>query len=707
MRRCEMKEALKLLVISLMMVILEPDSPETVGKYFWDSFRRVHFVQELEDKITAYIGESEEIDLLELSKAVGVTDLGHLRKILGDLMEKRKIKEFLEVVDSENGLPKIDENTGLPILKNILKTKSKIHQDGDWHITVHTVVVDKWGNVLLQKIKKDGRLDISASGHWRTGESYEKGAIRELGEETEGIAAGFRPERFKKAGIFLKIGDGEVEGDTVESTSLGNIFRYRDTKKVNREVSILYAYVVDALEKRKDGIYLRFQKESQKISPGEEADSLSVEQLEVLENKFSALSEQFRSGIRQYWHKDIFPLFRSLVKENILDAIRIEKFVLQENETFELVVAEYMNGRIKADRTSGKTAYREENGQVNQDEKLEEIRRGFPILEDLIKKFENETGKQVRAVIPNGNLLINDWFVGWKDGVVFHRMDEPFLNRSYPMLVRWKNGGVSFENIRFVKEENSERYRVISDERGDITEGVEFATFGQTIINNGKKVPLLDVIEKFEDLRHLFTFPRIKLSKMRELGFNISGNLSGSFYFGANYLVGKSDLLEKSAQSGVVKLNIKDVFLEFLKAHDLEAISKFENHYSSLKQMLIEGLVAADYRETVKGVDELFWGEYRIIGDELYIKFKEGIYPHTAIGIKDDGEIVMYAIDGFSGRLGASYEQIQELLLRDGVEKAILIANGGDVVLKVGNSYIIPSPEGRERFSSAIFVVKK
>jgi DNA-dependent RNA polymerase auxiliary subunit epsilon len=67
-----MKEELKLLVISLMMVILESDSPETVDKYFWDSVRRVHFVQELEDKITAYIGESEEIDLAELSKQLGL-----------------------------------------------------------------------------------------------------------------------------------------------------------------------------------------------------------------------------------------------------------------------------------------------------------------------------------------------------------------------------------------------------------------------------------------------------------------------------------------------------------------------------------------------------------------------------------------------------------------------------------------------------------
>jgi len=85
------------------------------------------------------------------------------------------------------------------------------------------------------------------------------------------------------------------------------------------------------------------------------------------------------------------------------------------------------------------------------------------------------------------------------------------------------------------------------------------------------------------------------------------------------------------------------------------------------------------------------------------------MYPHTAIGIRRDSQVVLYAINGKSGRLGITIAELQKLLLADGVQDAILIANGGDALLRVLREGefkdVIPSPEKRKNFTSVILVI--
>ena len=84
--------------------------------------------------------------------------------------------EYFDLLD-ENG-----NKTGATKLRN------EVHRDGDWHRTAHIWIIDKNGNVLLQrrsatKDSKPNMLDISCAGHLIAGDNPLDGAIRELKEE--------------------------------------------------------------------------------------------------------------------------------------------------------------------------------------------------------------------------------------------------------------------------------------------------------------------------------------------------------------------------------------------------------------------------------------------------------------------------------------------------------------------------------------------
>lgn len=84
--------------------------------------------------------------------------------------------EYLDVLD-ESG-----EKIGL------VKTRSEVHRDGDWHGAVHVWIVNSKGELLLQRRSpaKDNNPNLwggTAAGHIASGDSAEITAVRELKEE--------------------------------------------------------------------------------------------------------------------------------------------------------------------------------------------------------------------------------------------------------------------------------------------------------------------------------------------------------------------------------------------------------------------------------------------------------------------------------------------------------------------------------------------
>lgn len=79
---------------------------------------------------------------------------------------------------------------GAPL--GVTKARDAVHQDGDWHPSVHIFVV-QGEQVLLQRRRYDkesfpGKLDLACTGHVDAGENYQTAALRELQEELHLIA---------------------------------------------------------------------------------------------------------------------------------------------------------------------------------------------------------------------------------------------------------------------------------------------------------------------------------------------------------------------------------------------------------------------------------------------------------------------------------------------------------------------------------------
>ena len=86
------------------------------------------------------------------------------------------MEEYFDVLD-ENGNQ-----------TNLIKKRTEVHRDGDWHKAVHIWIINENGDILLQRraSNKDiypNMLDISCAGHLTTGDDSITGALRELKEE--------------------------------------------------------------------------------------------------------------------------------------------------------------------------------------------------------------------------------------------------------------------------------------------------------------------------------------------------------------------------------------------------------------------------------------------------------------------------------------------------------------------------------------------
>lgn len=100
--------------------------------------------------------------------------------------------EFVDILD-ENGEP-----TGKTALK------SKAHQMGLFHATVHVWCYSVTGKVLLQQrgVNKDAnslKWDVSVAGHIGAGETPELGAFREVQEE---IGVTIKTEKLQKLAVI-------------------------------------------------------------------------------------------------------------------------------------------------------------------------------------------------------------------------------------------------------------------------------------------------------------------------------------------------------------------------------------------------------------------------------------------------------------------------------------------------------------------------
>ena len=151
-----------------------------------------------------------------------------------------KIKPAKEYVDN------LDPDTGEPIEGNEAVLRSVAHKQGNWHRSVHVLVLSKDGKLILQKRGENihasaGKWDISVGGHVSAGQSPLEAALRELKEE---LAIDATPEQLHEVGHKYKktaMADANEEGHYDEN----GIFIYHSNKTPNNEFNSLYYIIVD------------------------------------------------------------------------------------------------------------------------------------------------------------------------------------------------------------------------------------------------------------------------------------------------------------------------------------------------------------------------------------------------------------------------------------------------------------------------------
>ncbi len=115
-----------------------------------------------------------------------------------------------------------------------------------------------------------------------------------------------------------------------------------------------------------------------------------------------------------------------------------------------------------------------------------------------------------RAVaISNRNLGTNYGNIAWQRTAtppVFHVTEDPFNYGTYSCLTAWRSGALSIEDLRV----DVAGQRVFGTDGRDLSDEIEWATFGQRVLRAGQISPIEDILHQFYDLRHVLAFDHHK-----------------------------------------------------------------------------------------------------------------------------------------------------------------------------------------------------
>ncbi|MBL8024608.1 MAG: YdcF family protein [Elusimicrobia bacterium] len=262
------------------------------------------------------------------------------------------------------------------------------------------------------------------------------------------------------------------------------------------------------------------------------------------------------------------------------------------------------------------------------------------------------------AVLPNGNLGINEWFVGFAEGTFFHKKDEKWQGRVYDMLVQPRQGSPRVQALRF--ESKNGAWRVLDARtNNDVTGEIGFAVYGQRIVKDGKN-NVSNLAEEFEDLRHLFSFPLFPLSQGRQLHLGFNDDLGE--------LVKDQKKREAALRGEPVKLS-----LEPLRTHNISDEVRDRTF----------GEWGYTRRESGTRTATMKAGDYWVSadGNSMTVRFLPGINPHSFIGFQKDGRVMVGLVPGRTREEGASLVDLSDQLIAQGAKDVFLYANGKDAVI--------------------------
>jgi len=291
--------------------------------------------------------------------------------------------------------------------------------------------------------------------------------------------------------------------------------------------------------------------------------------------------------------------------------------------------------------------------------------------------------RKIVAWVGNGNLLSNPHFVGYAEGKLYRLRSEcgAMQNRPYTSLVVRKPGEgkrVSIDTLRY--ECPPAAVTIRNGAGADITAQVECATFGQHLVRDGEAIgdaelKAMALAGQFYDLRHLFLFGRIRMGTRDEQRWLDAG--LAAFWDGHGGL--DTDCLERAMDGQSIDVDV-----------------------SSLDSAAIH--LAMDEKGYDQAVEPRQPGQYTVKGGRMRVVLLEGIYPHNLIGIRRDDSVISVVLRGQSNRVGVTICGAAKIMRDLGAWNALLLDNGGDVVMALGDEHILePAQRGRTEWRSVLF----
>ena len=313
-------------------------------------------------------------------------------------------------------------------------------------------------------------------------------------------------------------------------------------------------------------------------------------------------------------------------------------------------------------------------------------------------KFDKEYHKKYKIIGMQGcgNLTMNEWFIAYLNSdftlnkkKFIHVLSEKFSERIYSCLVKWKakSKPYTIEDLRF--DVHVQGIRLAKD-NSEITNDIEFAVFGQKLVEKGELVYFGKIATQFADIRHLYRLPNInpnvefdpkKVPQSKRPRMVFMQPRSHDVWFGERQMT-------------------REEYLDLL-IHALTEPVILDRNFDGMGALwdLIKATFArSGYRKISEENTPQGRGEWRKYSEKLVqIYFQRNVYAYTMIGLDDQGNIIASAAGGLAGRIGQTIEAMAYNMISAGCCQVLLIDEGNDVFQWVNGDYTVKPQRGRLR----------
>jgi len=275
-----------------------------------------------------------------------------------------------------------------------------------------------------------------------------------------------------------------------------------------------------------------------------------------------------------------------------------------------------------------------------------------------------------------GNLTMNPQFIGFSQGQVYCVRLQSF-DRAFPFVLSDQEG-VRFEQVRCSPDDPP---------RGD---GIS----GPQLVREGKPLNLDELARmasegQFYDLRHAIQFPHITWESQGGSGMASPPPIDvGLERFWRDGML-DPQAVTSAILGEPVEIPLQPYVEVFPPAGQPIGLDRLTATLNA------QGYVEANRPQAR--------GEWNLAHDRIQVVFYLGIYNHSLLGMGEDSALVWLGLSSQGGRTGLTLLDTAQLAA-DYMTDAILVDNGGDVMCRLDDSWLVPSAYERERIRGLLLL---